>query len=556
MRARFRPTLRRAAHFLLVPALLIAGAAAAQQGQAQADREGTAFDDEARVTAIDVVVEVRNRLDNAPGELGLDALVVEEDGERRPVVGLSPLAPDGEPWRLVAYFDLVLSSTAVTHATAAALAEEADALTALGSVEVVVADPSPRQLLEATRDAEAVREALSRIVVDMEAADEINELRRAVRAEARAGSRGERQAPDMPMAELLAAAAGEEGSLVENRHAALLTWAAGDLGRGPRALLLVEGGYDLDPAAFYRDLPGGAGVAIGRNQVEQATQQTARALAAYGWVVFPLSFEVWEGAETDPDAEFEEARRRGLEGVHSDTAMLGKVRVPLGKSKEERQEEEAAEAGEQPPEDSAPADLLRDRVAPLDTLAAESGGAVVARSTELVPSLKGLGERFRLTFQVSRPIDGRLRRLTVSARSSGLRVTAPAWVRSSTPEAVAEARVRRILEGEPDVGDLLASARFRPGSDGGAGSLQVSLDLAKAPLEAPYPARCIVRLTVAEGGEGKPLTFRHQLLTDQDLSGSSWSVDTAVSPAPDSEYLVVVVEELTGGQWASQEVEL
>ena len=59
-----------------------------------------------------------------------------------------------KPWEIVLYFDLALSAPGTIHAATAALADQAQTLTRLGSVEVIVADPTPRILLPPTRNAD------------------------------------------------------------------------------------------------------------------------------------------------------------------------------------------------------------------------------------------------------------------------------------------------------------------------------------------------------------------------------------------------------------------
>jgi hypothetical protein len=135
-------------------------------------------------------------------------------------------------------------------------------------------------------------------------------------------------------------------------------------------------------------------------------------------------------------------------------------------------------------------------------------------------------------------------------------------VRSATPEAVTEARVRRILDGETDSGELRVDARYRPAEGAGAarGALTVRVRLAEGPRTAPEPAAVPVRVTVAYAdrspGEGGGARFEHQVLADQDWLGELWSREMVIEPPAGSQWVVVVVEDLAGGQWGSWEVEV
>jgi hypothetical protein len=177
--------------------------------------------------------------------------------------------------------------------------------------------------------------------------------------------------------------------------------------------------------------------------------------------------------------------------------------------------------------------------------------------------LADLGARFRVTFQVARPLDGRLHRLEVRAARGGLTVAGPAWVRSATPEAVTEARVRRIVEGEPEVGDLAVSARFRreEGSGGAGGDrrftgvLTVRLDLAARGSRPPDPQRATLRLSVGYGREDGAPAFQHEILAAQDLSGPAWSHDKPLAIPADAEWIVALVEELASGAWGARDAE-
>lgn len=522
---------------------------------ALAQREAQ-FTEEAQVTAIDLAISVSNALGAAPQRLVMDDLAVSEGGAAAPVVGLARLGSGegAEPWRVVVYADLALASKPVFQSVVLNLAERAAKLAELGTVEIFVADPTPRPFLTATREVDRIETALSRLLIDHEGADELGGVRRAasegLRALASGALRG-KPGGDADPREVAAGALAEELGLVHRSQDVLLTWAARDRGAGPKALLWIGAGYDLDPGLFYRRLPGAASVGSQPRELSEATDALARSLAAYGWMTFPLSLADLGKGPSQSSRQFDEYRRRALDGPKGEESAAGTFTVQVGGGKKEA---EAAEKAEEI--------ALLDGRAPLASWAAETGGQVVSGGDQIDALLARLASSYRVTFQVTRQLDGRVRPVQVRATRGGLEVYAPRWVRSSTPEAVAEARVRRIVAGEYEVGELALSAQWRreattaPSTDGlSNGTLAVKVDLADRAAGDPDAKRTTVRLTVAHGREGAAASYQHLVLTGQDFSGTVWTHELPLSLPADTEWLVAVVEDLASGSWGARDLE-
>ncbi len=513
------------------------------------------FQGEERVTAIDAVIEARNRTGAVPGELKPEDLVTLESGTPATVVGVSRLAPvpGGEPWRIVLYFDLALATPANAQAAALNLAERAARLVELGTVEVWTADPAPRPLLAATREREEVENALARVLVERAGKDAISALRREALEELAQRGPGRPAVGEGSDAELFAAAVQVEVATVQASQDALLAWMATDPGAGPRALFWVGSGYDLDPARYYRTArPDLKTPAPNPRLLQETTTSLARSLAAYGWLVFPLPFADFGAGSKQASQQFEQFRRLQIDGINGSTAMLGTVTVPLGR-KNKADDAAAKLAGPQ----------LQAGNEPLADWADASGGRVIAKADELDALLESLSGRFRVTFQVARDLDGQLRPLEIKARQGGLDIRGPRWVRSATPEGVTEARVRRILAGEPEVGSLAVSARFQaePASSGRpsdglkVGTLRLGLDLTRRGSRPPEPASSTLRLTIAYGREDGAPSISHEVLSRQDLSGATWSYEKALTLPEDAVWLIVVVEDLASGEWGARDLE-
>lgn len=519
---------------------LIAGAAllwlpATLQAQ---DPPGATFEDDARVTAVGLVVSATNVTGAAVPALKPTDLLLKEGETALPVLSVVPVgtAEKAEPWRVVLYVDRNLADPARLAAAALSLGEQAKNLLALGTLEIWAADSSPEILLSPTRDSELVSTALARLMLEVEAEDELASLRRGV-LEALAGTSKEKGASDMPGVQLVAGAVAEEQAIVERSQDALLTWAAREPGGSPRLLLLVGAGYDLDPAAFYRQKAGASAQGLTGPSLAASAQRFAETLAAYGWVVCPLTYTEASAGPSSTSQQFQQFRNTGLFGNKQQAAPVVGGTVQL-KGRGDRDKPE-------PP-------LLLSPLVPQGLLAAESGGRLVEKVADLPDLLLSLTGRHYIQFQVDRALDGQIRPLNLSASKSGIRVQGAKWVRSSTPDAVAEARVRRIVTGEPEMGELALSARLQGGKSGEASTLVLRLDLTSS--QRFSAERSTLRLTVAAGIEDGPARFTHHLLAGQKLTGALWSHDLPVELSGEEEWLVVLVEDLATGVWGARDL--
>ena len=510
------------------------------------------FTEEARVTAIDLVVSARGFSGSVVDELLPQELVVREGEPRREVVSVAPLGvgEGQEPWRVVIYFDLALSSVETVRAAAQSLALQTATFAELGTVEIWVADQESRKLLLATSDSEQITEALSRVFLEETGEDRLSALRRAVvrEGEQLRGDRAEEQ-----RRALAERAVAKETLWIQRRLDALVSGLAADVGAGPRALLWVQDGYDFDPGLFYRRrLRGVATVGDGPRPLAAATREAAEAIGALGWVLVPVAYDTLDDATWMADSEFERFRDRRNEesDLPNETVDVGGALGKLfGRGKKQ---EEPTGSWMLTPQD------------PLEIFAKTTAGELISTADELPRRLRRLGERFRVTYQVSRPPDGQLRAVTVTSSNSRITIQSPAMVRSSTPEPVTRARVRRILDGEADSGELVVDARFTPPSSGQAdaagGLLRARVRLDRRGGLTPDPKRVPVRLTRAFAdrppSEGGTLRFDHELLVDQDWTGDWWSREEAIDPPPWALWAVVVVEDLATGRWGSWEVEV
>ena len=290
--------------------LLVLSVPAGSSAQDPELAEGQTFRSETQVTAVDLLVEIEAGAWRqwATGRKRDDALTTDDfeisvDGQPVPVVAVEvppsrlddewdgESAPETsreiEPWHTVIWLDLVLAGTDEMRWATSRLQTAAARLTELGTVDVVVVEESPRRLLAASRDPEAVATVLSQLSLFPQGDDQLVSLRAEAIGEWEEGNF------EPGMAEALI---GEEFRLVRSRQDLMLDWLGGE-GQpavGRRALFWVSGGFDLDPEVFYAQLEGDspgepvAGETARAGILRSETEALAAALAGYGWLTFPM----------------------------------------------------------------------------------------------------------------------------------------------------------------------------------------------------------------------------------------------------------------------------
>jgi tetratricopeptide (TPR) repeat protein len=279
--------LRALAPYLLLCLSLIAATAAG--GQEDQGAAADPFGEEARVLVQDVLVEVERtdtRLEGAadvPKDLEVKDLHLTLDGAELSILGLQPSATDPEPWHFLLYIDAFVAGDGEIRRAAELWFSQAEALTALGTVEIQVADPDPRIVLEATRDTAQLRETLSRWRLQGEGEQAFIALREAYLGRGSGVVEDEdERGPSLAADEALRV----ELRVAQERLDQLsLVLGQGTPGMSKKVLLWAGAGLDLDPAAFYgNQLP---------ETLKAAAQEQAgnlsRLAAAYGWIVFPYA---------------------------------------------------------------------------------------------------------------------------------------------------------------------------------------------------------------------------------------------------------------------------
>lgn len=434
--------------------VLLAAAAAARWQPVQ---------EELLVREVEVLIEAPREAAVARRSLEENGLLVEEDGTPRTLANVARLSP-GERWRVVVFLDSVLAAPELIAAGAMTAAVAAEELAALGTVEVVAADPSPRVLLPATGDREAIAATLAEA-----AAAALREMR----ARPEPGPAGAALTP-------------ERAAGARRQSDRLLAWLARRGTGVPRLLVLVTDGTTLSPAGMNYAAGASAVPPPPEKLWVDSVAETARSLGALGWTVAVLAPRA-EALRLSalPEADSDRYRRKGreelMQGAPTDTVNLTAISQLL------------SGRGDFSP-GLAVGDAVDLRRPGLRPLAAETGGAVLGRDGELEILIERLRRRWLLAYQSPSPRDGRQHRVRVRAVADGRELEGQRWTGSAL-ESVTAARLRLLLAGEMPADDSdLEVAAHRDGDE-------VVLDVKAAKDEgAESDLRLAAAYVTPEGG--------------------------------------------------------
>ncbi|MEO8277519.1 MAG: hypothetical protein ABI639_14995 [Thermoanaerobaculia bacterium] len=386
------------------------------------------------VETIDVrEVEVRVDLAALPklesiGKRGREDFLVVEDGVDYPLTELGPA--ERSQWIFLLYFDSTLADAAARQSAAIALAREASLLTAGGLAEIVVADPQPHVVLS-TASTEALRQRLNEIALGAG-----NEAK---------GTSGKNGSTGAPGSTSVAARLAQLDRLTVE--------IAARGGGGSRALLLPVGSWPVDAETLARlslarhakpeaaATPSAASSAAAASDPPTGASEfrplleTSRVLAGYGWVTLPIALR--PAREDIPGSAAERRMQSSTGGGGDRRESVPILSLPL------RDEHPDSTTETQ-------LDVVTDfTLMPFAELSRATSGALIGQTDRLQSALGDLVTRRQFTYRSPSPAPGRLLPLEVRWKGGdGRLLSAPRWLRASTPPEVSAARLRRLLAGD------------------------------------------------------------------------------------------------------------
>ncbi len=482
--------------------------------------------------------------DGAPVEvLALEPAVAA--GPAQPVAG-SGEAQTGTPWRVVLYVSTRLTGRFQLPLLLRRAAAEADRLVAMGTVDVVLADPDPWLVVEGAGQVEPVRRALEAMADQKLGLMSLERIRRRFVHELEPGvgflDRGSYMASEEGVtrarltmtAARARAAAREETLMVRGDLDRLAAWVEGQPSTKRGLLLWMTGGFDVRPADFYLQYIGQVDQQLARMmRLEEAGARTLEpdlrrvvelALAA-GWTIVPLNSAAPEaflfGADVDGTSKVQHFN--GVSPSQIDT-----------------QEHDFE---------------MENPVYPLRLAAEATGGELVRSGDELAGAIGRVGSAYLLSYQVARPRDGTLHRLTVRCLRPEVSTRAQSAVPAGTPEGLAAERGRQLLAGEGERGELPSQLRllhFRPGrGETRQGEVEVGVALATARSLLPDPGLARLRLTLVVDLADEAPFVHHRELPFPAAEQEPWLHAFPVRVPPAARAVAVVVEELATGLWGA-----
>lgn len=467
----------------------------------------------------EILVDLPDTVDG--GHLDPGDFHVLVDGVPREVTRAEP----AQDWTILLYVDQVLARPGTVFYSTLALANRTRELARRGTVEVVVAGSDPQVVLPATRDEKRIAQTLTDLSATARVERDIRE--------------GPAQEPGAPSVE-------QAGRQLDK----LLAFLAVRRPSGPHAIFFVAEGSVLTPGQTalleQKDDPAAAPASV--------FHRASRLLAAYGWVTIPVSLRR-DGIGTEITAQ------SGLEQVRQSAATSQNRNGPPPVFP-------THPPGKTTLHWTGVIDLATaPETATLRVLARASGGTVLGFEQQIEPALAALSKRWRVWIDATdEPVDGRLH--TVSLRvpdqlevvavffavpinlPGGARRTArpQAWLRSSTPQEIAEARLEGLLANrEVPGGDLPLKAGLHPAGDG------VELQIEVAPLEPARPGP--IRISWAFPGQEGAAGFHHQVFPEGDLA-KGFRQTIRIEPPGGARQVAVVVEALGPERWEGKLLEL
>lgn len=523
------------------------------------------FVERVEVNVRTVLVRITDRDGKAPSPPpGPEDLQILEDGAPMRVLGVDPARTPAPPPAAVApqplpkkpapaaalgaprssgipqhlYVDTTLLEAGSVRRLAATFERNLDSVLANGPIEIVVADPQPRQTLAATRDPQAIRRALQNLAHNVSDKQVLIMQRRQTMDALRNGSCVNVEMTTRNAAE-------QELRIVRDSLDRLLRWAASLGGQRPDVVYFVSDGFDSDVTETYRRVI----VQLGTRQQSGLCVGTPPDVASAQQLSTALELEFApQGAELVGLAGRSLAAL-GVEAVP--LALAGNIRDFGNDASMRGQDGFTATTGS--------ISLFARPIEPLRALAQATGGEVVTSASRLPAVLDAYERSFVVSFRSEHAPDGKMHSLKISSRREGLSVRSGQFLTEGSPESVASGLSVRALHEPPSQGGM----PIRLSVDGVArngkqytGTLHVDTDLVAlvSTLDLLQGGRMRVTIAVEVEGAREPFTTKQEF--DVPAKQAGWGADILLSWPLKGRKVAVTVEELKTGTRATGAIDL
>lgn len=557
-------------HSVLALFLIVAPSARSDDGPTAVVGPPDATDDaagrlasEIDVTAVSMVMVAFDEQGHAVLDLRPEEIQVLEDGGPATLLELTPgvspaqttaasatplrpadeQATGGQAWRVVVYVSTELAGRFVLPELCRRTGVEAERLTDLGPVDVVLADPRPQLITEARLRPQDVRDVLERVAEDASGLTTVERIRSEFTREFTPGVGFDIKAQaeqDMPRSFAVRArvAANRERTVIQSDLDRMVAWIQAQPPTRRGLLVWLTGGFDLNPADFYLPLmeqldPMLANSLRSEYQSLSLDEEVARLVEvalSYGWTVVPINASHTSfvyGAEVEGTGKAQHHSGVGASTLDSQERDFSQVAPDF----------------------------------PLRIVAKGTGGEFVTSERQLRSALDRAKSAYQLTYQVNRPADGRLHRVETRCSRPGVRIRSHDYVASGSLRGVATTRAQRLLAGEVLEGALTVTADVSNISRADKGhrlaDLSVTADLAELrPMLSAVDLGRLRLTVVVEIDDASPFVHHQEMELDWDDIGDVWKFVTAVDFPKHARRMAVVVEELASGTWGAATVDL
>lgn len=460
-----------------------------------------------------------------------------------PAPGAGAATRDATAWRVVVYVSTELAGRFVLQTLCRQTAANSDRLTALGPVDVVVADPSPILVAEAGRQPENLQEALIRIADTTAGATTVEGIRNAFMRDFTPGvgfdvSYTITQSSPQSVAAKARASIHRERTIIRGELDRLVAWLQSQPPSSRGLLLWMTGGFDLNPADFYIPLVEQIDHYLALKlrtdyaalSLENDIRQLIEVALAYGWTVMPINATHTTfayGADVGGTGKSQHHMGVGASGVDAQQGDFQQVAPNY----------------------------------PLQIMAAATGGELIANDRQFDAALDLISGAYLVTYQADRPADGRLHPLEIRCTRPGVRLRGRQYAASGSLRGVSTTRARRVLDGEALAGGLGVSAAVvnisRPAKGFQTGDLRViaGLEGLRGTLKPLDLGEMRITLVV-EVGSGPPFVSHQEFPIEWDTTQDSWQYGSGFRWPRNAHRLAVVVEELVTSTWGAAVVEL